>query len=92
MPTPTPALAKKRSIGPYTDSACSMRATLPASVEMSAMIPDRVRQLVGDVGDAVEVGDDDVGAVGVEAAGERGTDPAGRAGDDDVTIGEVHRA
>jgi hypothetical protein len=53
--------------------------------------PHGVGQFVGDVGDPVEVGDDDVRPVGVEPAGERRTDPAGRPGDDDVAISEVHR-
>ena len=87
-----PALAKNRSIGPKCSSACSIRATLPASVEMSATTPTaRGCSSSATVDDAVEVGDDDAGAGGVEASGERGADAAGGAGDDDVAIVEVHR-
>jgi hypothetical protein len=52
--------------------------------------PDGAGELVGDVGHAVEVGDDDAGAVGVEAPGQRGTDPPRRARDDDVATVELH--
>ena len=86
-----PALAKNRSIGPNASSARSISATLPASVEMSAITSTRSLQLVGDVRDAVAVGDDHAGPGGVEAAGEGGTDAPGGAGDDDMAVVEVHR-
>ena len=74
-----PALAKNRSIGPNASSACSISATLPASVETSATTPTaRAPSSSATARDVAEVGDDDAGAVGVEAAGEGGADAAGR--------------
>ena len=91
VPPPMPALAKNRSIGPNASSAASMRWTLPASVEMSATTSMAPRQRVGDGGHAVEVGDHDPGAAGVEPAGEGGADAARGTGDDDVAVVEIHR-
>ncbi len=63
---------------------------MPASVEMSATTSTAPGSESATVGHAVEVGDDDPGAAGVEAAGEGGADAACGPGDDDVAILEIH--
>ena len=86
-----PALAKNRSIGPNASSAASISATLPASVEMSAITPTPCSgSSSATPRDVTDVGDDDAGAAGVEAAGEGGADAPSGTGDDDVAILEVH--
>ena len=74
-----------------------MRATLPASLPMSAVtaiaLPGRACSQAGsDLSGAVPVpvGGDDRGALGVEPGGQSGADPAGRSGDDDVLAGQFH--
>ena len=87
-----PALAKNRSIGPKCllglldqGDVAGLRRHVGDDADGPGV------QLVGDGGDAVEVGHDDPGAGSVEAAGQRGADAAGRPGDDDMAILEVHR-
>ncbi len=64
---------------------------MPASVLTSAVIA--VARSIGgsDLVRSGEVGDDHVGAAGVELASERLADPPARTGDDDVAIRELHR-
>ena len=90
----TPALEKKRSIGPCASVGLGdqlLQAVLVADVDRRGVAAEAVRHAAG--GLAVQVGHDDgAGALGGEAADQRTADPARCARDHDVSVSELHRS